>query len=142
MSRNTWRSVFIGIIILTIPCYLFGIFVYQSNNAGLFSSPTETLIPSRTPINVTELALTDPSLIVTAIPPTAIPSATPLDFNITPLIPTGITPIVTPTMPPTRFLSPTPTIFVPPTNTPFVPNTATPTETQQILLPPTDTPNP
>ncbi|MEM9950740.1 MAG: hypothetical protein AAF846_04015 [Chloroflexota bacterium] len=142
MSRNTWRGIFIGIIILTIPCYLFGIFVYQSNSGGLFSPPTQTLTPSWTPINLTQLAIENPSLVVTNPPPTPIPSATSLDLNITPILPTGITPIFSPTVPPTRFVSATPTLFVPPTNTQFVPPSSTPTATQPILLPPTDTPNP
>lgn len=147
MSRNTWRNIFIGIILLTIPCYLFGIFVYYVNGGGVAATATPSAIPSRTPINVTELALTDPSLIVTAIILTDIPIPTQTEILIIPIVPTlsgGFTaiPFVTTTTVPTRFVSSTPTTPAPVVNTAIPANTAIPTATQVILLPASDTPSP
>ncbi|MGJ3237409.1 MAG: hypothetical protein ACFE0Q_01760 [Anaerolineae bacterium] len=150
MTRNTWRNIFIGIILLTIPCYLFGIgvYLYQGN------SPAETATPltpaTRTPINLTELALTNPALIVTDIVPTVTPFPTLSGLDLTPIVPTtggGFTPILptsgggsvpTNTQPaPTQVPTNTPVV-----NTPVPANTVTPTATDEILMPPTDTPAP
>ncbi|MGB7342201.1 MAG: hypothetical protein WBC91_25110 [Phototrophicaceae bacterium] len=148
MTRKTWRNIFIGIIMLTIPCYLFGIFIYYSNDVGASSTATPAN-PSRTPINVTVLALTDPSLIVTDIVPTTIPTATPLTLNLTPIIPTFSNVVDTPipfftaTTIPTRFVTRTSTPIPQVTNTPIPIATTVPTATepQPILLPPTNTPS-
>lgn len=144
MTSNTWRNIFIGIILLSIPCYLLGIGVWFFTGGGVQPTPTFTQRPSRTPIDPyqleTEFALTNPAAVLTV---TTISSPTPIPGL-------GLTPIV-----PTSFTFPTSTPFVvstatpqPPTNTPFptntpVPqNTPIPTPTPDILLPPTDTPSP
>ena len=159
MSRNTWRNVFIGIIVLTIPCYLFGIGVYLWQGGGISATDTPEFI-TNTPINLTELALTDPSLITTPITMTPSPEPSQGGLQITPLLTnsnTGITPIVPTTsnfepvpfattrVVPTRFITQTPSNTPPASNTPLPSNTpvpAQPTATQPVLLPATDTPSP
>lgn len=153
MSRNTWRNIFVGIILLSIPCYLLGIGVWFFRGGGTQPTPTATVEASRTPIDpnalLTELALTNPALIATDV----VLSPTPLGGgdNTTPIVPTanvGFTPVIffTPTNFPTRFVTSTPTLPPPATNTPVntnpPPNTPIPTNTPQVLLPPTDTPSP
>ncbi len=148
MTRNTWRNIFVGIIFLTIPCYLFAIGIYFIRGGGTQPTPTRTPVPSWTPINVTELALTDPSLIVTSI----VASPTPLSGFFTPIVPTsnnlGLTPVFfsTATQFPTRFVTSTPTTPPPataiPTSTTAPVNTQAPPPTADILLPPTNTASP
>lgn len=140
MSRNTWRNIFIGIIFLTIPCYLFGIFVYYNNGGGVQNTATPSSIPSRTPINVTELALTDPSLIVTPIVLTDIPIPTQTQSIIVPIVPTLINVFTTVPLSTATPIPNTPVPIV--VNTAIPSNTAIPTATQQILMPPTNTPSP
>lgn len=171
MTRKTWRNIFIGIIFLTIPCYLFAIglyFIQDADSVNSTQSPDNSGNIVRTPINVTHLALTDPSLITTDI----VFTSTPLGGGFTQIAPTSdggfftpvaptsdggfftpvlFTPVIvnTATTIPTRFITATPqpatdipTITPFPTNTPVPANTAIPTATTQILLPPTDTPSP
>lgn len=145
MTRKTWRNIFVGIIFLTIPCYLFAIGIYFIQGGGAQPTPTITVEASRTPINLTQLALTDPSLIVTDI----VFTPTPLSGFFTPIVPTSnngfFTPVVfsTATSIPTRFVTATslPATAIP-SNTPLPANTQVPPPTAEILLPPTNTPSP
>lgn len=125
--RRNWRLILITIIIVTIPFYCAGVFLWG------------TAAPRVTPTPII------PTTAATQIPSTAGPSPTPNGFepSITPLAltiqPTGFFPtdIVPPTlfptlMIPTRYLSPTPpppptaTNPPPPTDVPPPPVTDTP----------------
>ncbi|MEL6307451.1 MAG: hypothetical protein AAFN11_05435 [Chloroflexota bacterium] len=152
MSQQTWRNIFIGIIVLTIPCYALAIMTYYVRGGGTPATSTPAVRPSITPF--------DPNLLVTqtvralqtlgtedfGTQPTAldIDDETPVSivtntpvFAFNTSTPVQVFP---PTATATVFTVPTntPTVFVPPTNT----STPVPSPTQPILVPPTDTPSP
>jgi len=142
--RRTLRSIFIFIIVITLPFYCLGLILWGTAPRAL---ATATPQPSSTP----------GSIIVTATP---IPSNTPSGpASITPFTFVPVTTVSFPTqsqftsIPVTRFLSPTPTFFVPPTSAPVPtqpppqptqppPPTSAPLPTEPPLMPPTDTPGP
>jgi hypothetical protein len=145
MSRQMIRNILIGIIVLTIPCYICGIVILAMPS----ERDTPITQPTRTPI--------DPFQEVTNTPinPFLTPSRTPIDpFAQTPTALSfatatiGFEPIVTIqpffTFTPIATNTPFATVTPLPSATSFPTNTPTfiPTATQEILLPATDTPNP
>jgi len=130
MSRHSWRGIFIIIIILSIPCYLLGFWFLAT------STPNTT--PATATANPDTIVATNTSLPATETPiensPTAYVLITPI-FGFTQTFPTSV-PIIT--IAPSATIAPSSTKI--PTTIPVV-NTAIPTETEQILLPPSDTPS-
>lgn len=144
MTRQTWRTLFITIIGLTIPCYMIGIGTYFIRGSGTAATATPAIRATNTPIDtdalLTQRADENPTFIATEIDATDDTDPTPTRLTgggITPIIPTSILPATS-----------TPTQFVLPTNTPIPTQAPTntlvpsPTETQPVLIPPTDTPSP
>ncbi|MBZ0284365.1 MAG: hypothetical protein K8L97_26740 [Anaerolineae bacterium] len=121
--RRNWRTILVTIIIITIPFYCVGLFLWGT------APPRATPTPN----------LTAPPQIVTATIATATPtveggpSITPLPITIQPtgFFPTDIfVPTLFPTaIQPTRFLSPTPTFLLPTNPPPPTQPPALPTET-------------
>ncbi len=122
-SRRTVYSVLIGIILLTIPCYVIGI------AALLIAQPGQ---PGATPATLPAFA--------TAVLQTFTPSPTrPALLNTpTQFVPPSLTPSLTPTSSP----SPPPTAAPPPTATATATDTPTPTPTETLPPTVTDTPTP
>jgi len=137
-------SVLIGIILLTIPCYLIGfaaLFILQRPGAGTTPTPTATGLPT--------LAFPTPTLgeVLPGFTPPVVTAPSPTQPVVppTPNPPPGI-------IPPTATETATPTATAPPTSTatetatptatptPTATETATPTPTETPL--PTDTPTP
>lgn len=153
IMRKTWRTIFIAIIGITIPFYLFGILYTLYRNYNEPTSSVQTVLTAtRTPIDpnqlLTERALTDP-----ARQASATPIVTVTTFNtggITVIAPTAQAtnpvfqpvPFTTATVLPTRFVTQIPTATATLINTPLPANTLPPSSTPQILLPPSDTPSP
>ncbi|WP_206156739.1 hypothetical protein [Candidatus Roseilinea sp. NK_OTU-006] len=127
-------SVLIGIILLTIPCYLLGfaaLVILQRPDQDLLAAPTAS--PAQ------PLAETRPATPTLADLPTqfAPPTITPISMP----SPTRVLPIPTHTPLPTETPTATPTET--PTATPTATPTHTPTATATAtLVPPTDTPLP
>lgn len=127
MSRHSLRGILILIIVVTIPCYIigFGILIFVSENDVPTEAPSE--IPNPILMTDTETPLIEATL-----------ESNPTTFVVVTLQPVvGITQLV-----PTTIFFNTATPI--PTNIPInttVP-TAIPSATEQILLPPTDTPSP
>jgi len=144
MTSNTWRNIFVGIILLSIPCYLLGIGIWFFSGGGVEAPATATRRPSGTPIDTdaleTEFALTNPADAPTQLP---FASATSSGLGLTPIIPTTFS---NPTS--TSFFVATATPFQQatitpfPTNTPLPSNTSIPTNAPPVLPPPSDTPSP
>jgi hypothetical protein len=130
MSRTTIRGILLGIIALTIPCYLCGIGVWAFVPGRNQTPSTNT--PINTPIDPFDLPTRAATATVTAGIPTFQPTNT-----------IGFVPII-----PTTQVFPTFTLF--PTHTPLPTNTTVPTAipaataiplpTEPIIVPPSDTP--
>lgn len=133
-SRRTVYSILIGVILLTIPCYVIGIaalLIAQPGQADRSTTtPTATLLApllqTFTPLPPTPTFGEIPTQFV---PPTVTPR--PSD---TPTPP----PTATPEPPPTYTPSPSPTVTLPPTVT----DTPTPEPTETPTEAPTETPTP
>lgn len=144
--RIFWRTVFIWIIGLTIPCYILAFFALALN-APDASPIVRTTVPTITwtPVDpyaiLTQTALSNPA----ATQITVVPTNTPFNnFNTT--VPDFATvDFSTATTVPTRFITLTPsstpqaTFTIPPT---IAQPTAIPTDAPPILVPASDTPNP
>lgn len=144
--RIFWRTVFIWIIGLTVPCYILAFFALaltapDSSPISRTTTPTITVTSIDPYAILTERALTNPA----ATQITVIPSNTPFD-NFSTAIPDFATlDFSTATTVPTRFITLTPSVTPQATNTipPTIAQpTAIPTDAPPILIPPTDTPNP
>lgn len=150
MSQQTWRNIFIGIIVLTIPCYLLGIGTYYLRGGGdAAATSTPAARPTITPFDPNLLVSQTVSVLQTQGTEIFGTQPTALDIEETPVSIVTNTPVFAfNTSTPIQVLPPTATatVFTVPTNTPtvFVPptSTATASPTQPILVPPTDTPAP
>jgi len=117
--RRNWRIGLITIIVITIPFYCVGIFLWgtapQHPQGVLTATPSSILPGTPTPT----FTLTPEGGVV--------PSVTPLPITVFPItftsFPTFGPP---PTETPTRFLSPTPTFIIPTQPPPTVPPTVPP----------------
>jgi hypothetical protein len=115
--RRNWRIGLITIIVITIPFYCVGIFLWGTApqqrtptpivTTATFAPGVPTLTPSLTPDGGVVPSIT--SLPITVLPPTGFPTLAP---------PTLIQP--------TRFLSPTPTFIIPTQVPPTQPPPPTP----------------
>lgn len=125
-QRSRIRTLFIVIILLTLPCYCFGmILLFSSQGIGGQNTPTSSVSPTLTP----SLAVT-----TTQAPATETLSASPSQ---------SATPTLTPSTTYTPFSTYTPTITGTPTNTPtqvptatFTPEPPTPTDTEVVSYQP------
>ncbi|HQW37018.1 MAG TPA: hypothetical protein PLJ62_11515 [Thermoflexales bacterium] len=144
--RRTTYSVLIGIILLTLPCYLIGFGLLFITQPAGNEQPTPTRPAS------TATALLAPSATLGAVLPTDVniptrtvaplPTRTPVPTNTPSSTPTIVTPTFTftftPTPSPTVASSPTPTT-PPQTEATQTPAPATPTTQSPTLIPPTAT---
>lgn len=108
--RRNWRVGLITIIVITIPFYCVGIFLWGTAPQSVQRTPVPTSPPE-------VITATFPGL-PTDTPPGFFPSVTPLPITLQPTQIVPPTPFPTAIVP-TRFLSPTPT-FLPPTPFPTV----------------------
>lgn len=131
--RRNWRIILGTIIVITIPFYCVGVFLWGT-------APQRNLTPTPAATLTQPPLATQGPIIVTATSQ-GIPTITPLALTVFPTVPGGdfptfVFPTTIPTVIiPTRVLSPTPTLFVP-TNPP--PPTSPPQPTQ--APPPTQSP--
>ena len=149
--RNPAYGVLIGIILLTIPCYLIGfaaLYILQRNVPGL-PTPQVTVAPSATTLNAPTATLgallpTEfmPPSATSAVPTVSSPTLTPPPTLFGTLPPATVITLA-PTMTETPTPSATPTLDIPtstPTPVPFIPvdtPTATATQTDVPPLEPT-----
>jgi hypothetical protein len=134
-QRSRIRTLFIGIILLTLPCYCFGLILLATNrdggNATPSASPTVTSVtetPGSSSTATSQPAATETfSASPTRTPTTTFtPSVTYTPFSTyTPTV--TATPTLTPTSEPTETFTP-----APPTDTPETP----PAEGETGLIPP------
>lgn len=130
--RRNWRIILGTIIVITIPFYCVGVFLWGT-------APQRNATPTPT-VTILAPPVTQGPIIVTATSQ-GVPTITPLALTVFPTIPTSIFPtFVFPTAIPTvilstRVLSPTPTVAIP-TQPP--PPTSPPQPTQ--APPPTQSP--
>lgn len=138
--RRARYSVLIGIILLTLPCYIIGAIALAI--APKDHAPQATVAPTATFLILSTInspATSYPTVILVDTPTQFIPpSATVRRANTA-----TFTPMPTGTLPPTAVSSSTATATLPPTltNTPPTPPTATPTDTATPERP-TDTSTP
>ena len=135
--RRTLRSIFIFIIIITLPFYCLGFLLWGTTPRPVAATP----VASNTPISIGTQSQT------TTNTPSGPASLTPFTF-----VPVTLAPFPTSapftSIPVTRILSATPTFIVLPTSTPFPTqpppptNPPPPVSTEPPLLPASDTPIP
>lgn len=136
--RRTLRSIFIFIIIITLPFYCLGFLLWGTTPRPVAATPAPSATPGILP--TADTATNTPSgpasiTPFTFAPGTSAPFPTSVPFT---------------SIPVTRFLSPTPTFNVLPTATPLPTNPPAPTNpppppsvfTEPPLLPASDTPGP
>lgn len=132
--RQNWRIILGTIIVITLPFYCVGLFLWGT-------APRRDVTPTAAPTQPGQATVT--SIIIATATPTqpGFASITPLPITLelpTQSFSTVIAITLPPTVPiPTRFLSPTPTFFVQPTSAPLPTNPPAPTA---VLI--TDTPLP
>ena len=118
-TRRRTYAILVGIILLTFPCYLFGIVLLsRAPNRGEGTEPAMTEPATASPTATNEATRPPPSVVSLTPPGSPTPQAT-VTPSITP------TPTETPTNTPTNTPTETPTATPTPTETPT--ETATPT---------------
>jgi len=166
--RQLLRIVLMVLIVLTIPFYCFGFYLWGTAPQAVPARTTPTALgATNTPLGGGNLTVTATSTIPLFGSATLPLFPTPVTF-FTPF-PTSIQPatfvFLTPTLAPSLTFAPTSTLFptntnvppslippsntpvptntiAPPTNTDIPPTDVPPTATDFILIPPTDTPTP
>ena len=142
-SRRRTYAILIGIILLTLPCYVLGAgLLYIAPESGGDSNLETPVVPPDLTVFPTNTATPLP------LPPTltAVPTTTPGTPTASPTLPPTPEQFETPTVPPTftppNPATPTPTLIptFTPTVTPSPTLTATPSATPTATLPPTATP--
>ncbi len=138
-SRRNTYAILIGIILLTLPCYCFGIFAYVMAPGAIPTLPAQPITVTSLPtVGGTEATFTPtrtPLPTNTIILPTITSPSTPSQLVTETRLPT-LTPSTTPTATPTETPTPTPTEM--PTSAPTA--TPQPTFTSTATRAPTSTP--